>query len=180
MLPQRILDDQRLELAHDVALMPEGQVRLDPQFERSHPQLLETRALVPRERLRELGQRASAPEREGVAQQRSRLLGLALRERPASAGDRAFEASEVDLVVCRLEQVARSTRQESPFRKCLAQLRDVDLHHLLCRFRHLLTPQGVHELLASDGAVGLQQQDRQQRPLLSRRDRQRCGAIEDR
>ena len=43
----------------------------------------------------------SAPERERVAQQRSRLLGLALRERPASAGDRALEAGEVELVVCR-------------------------------------------------------------------------------
>ena len=145
-LAQRMLRDQRLELADDVAVMPERQVGLDPPLERGEAQLLEARALVPCERLRELGQRGPAPERERVAQQLARLLG----HRPcasacASVGDRALEAGEVELVVADLEQVAGSTRVEPRLRQRLAQLRDVDLHHLLRRVRHVLAPEGVDD-----------------------------------
>ena len=57
--------------------------------------------------------------------------------------------------------------------KRLPQLRDVDLHHLLRRVRHVLAPEGVDDLLAGDGAVRVQEQDREERPLLPRRDLQR-------
>ncbi len=178
-LAQRVLSDQRLELAHHVAMMPEREVRFDPPFERGNPQLLEARALVPREGLRELGQCAPAPERERGTQQLSRLLGMALREGPPGVGDRALEARQVQLVVPNLEQVAGRARVQTGLRKRLPQLRDLYLHHLLRRLRDALAPQGVDDLVAAHAAVGVKQQDRQQRALLPCRDGQGRAASED-
>ena len=177
-LAQRVLGDQRLELADHVAVMPEREVGLDPPFERGEAELLEARALVPGERLRELGECRPAPERERVAQQLPRLPGIALRERLPAVGDRALEAGQVELVVADLEQVAGSACLQPRLRKRLPQLRDVDLHHLLRRVRHVLAPEGVDDLLAGDGAVRVQEQDREERPLLARRDLHLRGSSE--
>ena len=65
-LAKRVLGDQRFELADHVAVMAEREVGLDPLLERGQAELLETRALVPGERLRDLGQRGPAPERKRV------------------------------------------------------------------------------------------------------------------
>jgi hypothetical protein len=46
----------------------------------------------------------------------------------------------------------------------------VDLHHLLRRVRHGLAPERVDELFAGNRVVGVQEQDREERPLLARRD----------
>ena len=53
------------------------------------------------------------------------------------------------------------------FGKRLPQLRDVDLHHLLSRVRNVLGPESVDDLLAGDGAVRVQEQNREERPLLA-------------
>ena len=58
------------------------------------------------------------------------------------------------------------------FGKRLPQLRDVDLHHLLSRVRNVLGPESVDDLLAGDGAVRVQEQDREERPLLA------CGHLQ--
>ena len=89
---ERMLGDQRLELADHVAMVPERELGLDPQLDRGEAKLLEPRALVPGERLRELGQRLAAPERERAAQQLARLPGIALRRAPA--GRAATERSK--------------------------------------------------------------------------------------
>ena len=78
LLAERVLGDQRLELADHVAVMPEREVGLDPPFECGEAELLEARALVPGEGLRELGECRSAPERERRAQQLPRLAGIVL------------------------------------------------------------------------------------------------------
>ena len=140
-LAQRVLGDQRLELADDVALMPERELGLDPQLDRGQAKLLEPRALVPGERLRELGQRGAAPERERAGPAaRSRSPDRPATSALAGVGDRALEAGEVELVFAHLEQVARRACVQSRLGKRLPQLRDVDLHHLLRRVRHVLRP----------------------------------------
>ena len=169
-LPQRMLGDQRLELADDVALMPERELGLDPQLDRGQAKLLEPRALVPGERLRELGQRGAAPERERLAQPLGRVLRIALRERAAAVGERALETGDVELVLAHLEHVARAACVQSRLRQRLPQLRDLDLHHLLRRVRNVLAPERVDELFARDRAVRVQEQDRKERPLLPGRD----------
>jgi hypothetical protein len=48
--------------------MTEREVGLDPPLERRHAELLETRALMPGERLRKLGECGPAPECERVTE----------------------------------------------------------------------------------------------------------------
>ena len=166
-LAKRVLGDQRFELTDHVAVMAEREVGLDPLLERCNAELLETRALVPGERLRDLGQRGPAPERKRVTQQLSRLRSIAFRERLASVGDCTLEPGQVELVLPYLEQVTRSARVQPRFGKRLPQLRDVDLHHLLSRVRNVLGPESVDDLLAGDGTVRVQEQNREERPLLA-------------
>ena len=55
--------DQRLQIADDSGLAPEGKVRVDPRFQRSQPKLLQPAEFGGREGLiRELGQRFSPPQ----------------------------------------------------------------------------------------------------------------------
>ena len=177
-LAQRVLGDQRLEVADRITVKPECQVGFDAPLERHDTRLLETRALVSREGLRELGQRTSAPQRESIAEQLPRFCGAALREHLPSVADRALEAGEIELILSDLQQVAGRTRLQAGLGEHLAQLRDVDLHHLQRRFRHPLAPERVDDLLTAHRAIRVQEQQRQQRPLLARRDRQSGGAIE--
>ena len=104
--PQRLLGDQCLELADDVALMPEREVGLDPQFDCGQTKLLEPRALVPGEGLREFGQRGAAPERERLTQLPRRVLRITLRKRAATVCELTLETGEVELVFAHLELVA--------------------------------------------------------------------------
>ena len=177
-LAKRVLGDQRFELTDHVAVMAEREVGLDPPLERDEAELLETRALVSRERFRELGERGPTPERERLAEQFSRLPGIALRERMASVGESALEPGQVELVVAHLERVARTPGVQPWFGKRLAQVRDVDLHHLLSRVRNVLAPEGVDDPLAGERAVCVEKQNREERPLLACRDLQRHMTIE--
>ena len=122
-----------------------------------------------RGRARAQGRRPAAP----------RLPGVVLRERLSGFGDRALEQGKVEFVVAHLEQVARRACVQPRLRKRLPQLRHVDLHHLLCRVRHVLAPERVDELLAGDRAVGVQEQDREERPLFARRDGNRHAIAQD-
>ena len=58
----RIRMDQRLQIADDSGLAPEGEVRVDPRFQRSQPELLQPAEFGGREGLiGELGQWFSPP-----------------------------------------------------------------------------------------------------------------------
>jgi hypothetical protein len=152
-LAKRMLGRQRFELAHDVAMVPERAVGLDPPFERGDAQLFEARALLPGEGLRDLGQGGSAPQCERRIQQLSRSLRLVLRERLPGVGHRALEPGQVELEVTHLEQLPGRACVQPRFRQRLAQVRDMNLHHLPSRLRKVLAPEGVDDLLAGHGAV---------------------------
>ena len=88
-LPQRVLRDQRLELADELSAAAELEVGVDPLLERLQAQLLEPADLGLGERLEgEVGERWAAPQRERLAEQLRPLVppaGLCL-------GDEALEA----------------------------------------------------------------------------------------
>ena len=71
-----MLGNQRLELADDVALVPERELGLDPQFDCGEAKLLETCGLVPAEGFSELGEGGAARERKGAGQQLLAFGGL--------------------------------------------------------------------------------------------------------
>src|SRR5439155_23167356 len=73
-LPERFLRDQLFELRDEACVAAEREVCVDALLERREPLVLKPRAGVARERLRELGQRWTAPELERLAEPlRSRL-----------------------------------------------------------------------------------------------------------
>ena len=66
---ERMLRDERFELADDVTVPAEIEVCIDPRLERHEAELVETPDLRLREVVeRELGQRRATPKREGVLQ----------------------------------------------------------------------------------------------------------------
>ena len=81
-LAQRVLGDQRLELADELRVPAGGEVGVDALLERREPQLLQPRALGLRERLvGEVGERRPAPQRErlscGAARRRAAASNVA-------------------------------------------------------------------------------------------------------
>ena len=76
------------------------------------------------------------------------------------------EALEVDLVRIGAEQVAAGLRDDAVAAEGLAQLRDVHLQRLAGGRRRRVLPKRVDQALARDGAVRLEQEQREQRALL--------------
>jgi len=55
----------------------------------------------------------------------------------------------------------------------------VDLHHLLGRLGQVIAPEVIDDPVAGNGPAGVQEQEREQRPLLSRREPNRRVAVEN-
>ena len=82
LLAQRLLLDERLQLADETLVLAELELRFDPLAERLQPQLGQPPRRRDRERLApELVQRSSAPERERVAVELSAPPGIRLAAR---------------------------------------------------------------------------------------------------
>src|SRR4051794_8838414 len=77
-LAQRMLGHESLELRRHLAMAAEREVSVDALLDCAHPQLLEPLCLVADGRLiGEIGERRPAPERQRLAQDGSRALGVA-------------------------------------------------------------------------------------------------------
>ncbi len=106
-LAQRVLGDQRLELARERRVLAAREVGLDALLERQDAQLLEAPHLALRERLiAELAQDRAAPQRERLAERLRRLGRAAGREQRAAVLVAAREALGVELVRLDVEPVA--------------------------------------------------------------------------
>ena len=117
------------------------------------------------ERLRELPERGPAPERARGGEALGRRVGVAVGQRLAALLAQPLEPQQVDGLRRDLEPVARRTRLQRPARQDLAELRDVDVHHLHRRGGHALAPQRVDERIDRHGPVRLEQQAGEQRAL---------------
>jgi hypothetical protein len=111
--------DEGLQLADDVSVPSQREIGVDPQLERSEPKLLETSALVSRERLRELGKGGPAPERQRFAEHLSGSRDLLVRQGLAPFGDELLEPRQIELILAHLEQVARACCSEPRLGQCL-------------------------------------------------------------
>jgi hypothetical protein len=169
---------ERGQLAGDIVVAAALKVGVDAVLEARDPQLLEMVALGRRERLRELGQRRSAPDRERLAQARGRLLRLPRLERDAPLAPQPVEPHAVDRLRIDLHEVAGRSRDEHAARQRLAQLRDVDVDHLHRAAGHGRAPQVVHQPIDRHRPVGVEQQPRQQGPLPQRADVHRHAAFD--
>src|SRR5262245_9763017 len=98
-----MLVDEHFEVPDELTVPTQGQVRLDPQLERSEAKLLEAKDLRLRERLaREIGESRPAPQVERVVEQSRGLVGRC----PPCLLDELLEADEVELVGCDPDQIS--------------------------------------------------------------------------
>ena len=131
----------------------------------SEPELVEVCGRGRGERLRELTERRPAPERARRREALGRRGGVAVGQRLAALLAQPLEPQQVDGLRRDLEPVARRARLQRPARQDLAELRDVDVHHLHRRGGHALAPQRVDERIDRHGPVRLEQQAGEQRAL---------------
>jgi hypothetical protein len=109
-----VLDDERLELTDEIRLAPEREVGLDSLLEAGEAEVLEARDLRLRERLvSEIRKRRPAPEGERFTQVRGRLSRGLIRERLPCLRQKPLEASRVEFVRRKGEQVAACPRGEA-------------------------------------------------------------------
>src|SRR5438093_2112301 len=170
--------DERLELADEIAVPPEQKVGFEPALKRVDPKLLEPRSLRRCERLRrELRGRRPTPQLERCAKAGGCLLRSTGFETGPSLRNEALEAVQVELVRLELEGISGRARVQQPRRQHLSQLRDVDLHHLLRALRHVLAPQLVNDAIDRQRPVGVDEEERQQRPLFAAAQTQLATAV---
>ena len=155
-LAQRVLRDERVELADHLGVPAGGEVGVDRQLGRAQPQLLEPADLGRRERLvGQVRERLAAPQRQRLARPR-------LAEQPLGA-------HRVDLAVRELQLVAATAGHDSdPVAvEHAAQVRDVELHHLRRARRQRVAPQPLGQAIGRHRPARLQREHREHRPLLA-------------
>jgi len=148
-LAQRLLGDEGLELSDKRRVSAEGEVRLDPLLERDKAQLFEPVDARPlRARQFDVCEGPSAPERECLTQELSRLFG---RQR-ACFVEKAFETPSIQAAVFDSKKVAipvcRQQAVASGFLQALAESGDIDVQTVRGTRGRLITPQLIDQALA--------------------------------
>ena len=158
-LAEGMLGDERLELRHELRMLPEREVGVDPPLDRQQVQLLEARDRRLRERLvGEIGERGPAPERERLAQQLGGRGGIGR----AGLLDEALEAVDVELLGVEPERRSRArrvTRQRGAGAERLAQPRDARLERRRTLLRRLARPQLLDQPVRRDDLVRVEEQE---------------------
>jgi hypothetical protein len=157
-LAERVLRDQRFELADDLGVAAKLEVGVDSVLDRRQPQLLEAPDLVLRKRLvLELGQGRPSPECECTTERVGTVFG---RQR-ACVGDEPLEAGEVELRRIDGEEIPRRSRDDDVVTESLAEGGNGVLERGRGRGRRLLAPEVVHEAIGRDHPVRLQKEQRE-------------------
>src|SRR6476659_399538 len=142
----------------------ERKVAVDPVHQRRQPELVELGDLFTAVRFEQQTREGrSAPEAERLAQE------LGSRFELARGGEQLPQARNVQLIVLDPEAVAAVRRRDrvvTVASKRLAQLGYVDVDGLLRRRRRRGAPELVDQALAGDELVRVQEQNRQDEPLL--------------
>ena len=175
-----MLGDERLELPDQVAVPAEREIGVDPLDQGAQVKLLEPADLVAGERLvGEVGERRAAPERERLAQQQRSRSGS-----PAACALLPFfellpEAVDVELARLDTERITSRLRLQTVVAQDAAQLRDIVLEDLRRRRRRPLVPELVDQPVGRKGLVRMDQQKREQRPLLAAPERELSSLVAD-
>ena len=169
-LAQRLARQQRLQLRQHLTVAPAVEVLVDRDLQRGRAQLFQAPDLRSGKRL------VGDVRQGGPAPQAQRLACGAL-------GEQALEAPGVDLVAAELQLVAAPARRDRAVPAVrghrLAQLRDVQLHHLGRRRRRLLAPQPVDQPLGRDRGAGVEREHREQGTRLRAAEDDRAIACAD-
>ena len=168
--------DELLQLADELRMSAQREVRVDPPFDRREPDLLEPLDRRPRERLvREVGQRSTAPEAERRSQELRGLLRVPSATRLRRSLRQPLEAVQVELVGSEAQDVSRRTRLDHRYGKDAAQLGDLALHLRDGRDGGGAAIEVVGETLDRNDPVGPEQEDGEGGALF--RPTERDGAV---
>jgi hypothetical protein len=130
------------------AWRPAQRSGLDPQLERGEAQLLQALALRRRERRpRELGERRTAPQLEGLAQRRGGSVGIAGLQRPAPGGHAVLEPVQVERRDGPASGSPTASSPARPRRRAPCAAHDVDANRLDGSGRRILPPEGERQLV---------------------------------
>jgi hypothetical protein len=158
-LAQRMLGDQRLQLADELVVAAEGEVRVDPKLQRGDAKLFEAKDRRLGERLvREVRERCAAPEREPLAQPVSRAPEVLVRERATTALEELLEALDVDRSGRGLHRVAARPRHQHLRWEHSPKTRHQRGERVRRRLRCVVAPEVFDEAVARDDLVGSQEQ----------------------
>ena len=175
---QRLVGHEPLQRRHRLAMLAQGELRLDLGDASGGPArdevgdhgLIEPGGVDPVQRL-------AAPLRERPIQEAPSASRVAARGRLAGLGDRAVEAEDVDLLGIDREEVAGAPRLERAVRgrEQLPELGDLHLEPRPRRGGGDLTPEGFDEGVGRDDPARLERQERQNRPALPAAQRKRVA-----
>ena len=169
---ERLERDRRLELADQVGMPAERQIRFDAFFERDRPPLLQARRLPASERLRrKLAERWTPPERERMTEGCRRAHSIHPRHRRPCAFHGLLELIDVDRAGGDHECVAVTFGHQDAVAKRPPQLRDSVLKDLGGRRRRAAGPELLDQPVGRHRLVAVQEQEHQQRALAPRTDR---------
>ena len=176
-LAERVRGDERLELGDELVVAAERQVAVDALLERAQAQLLEAGDLALRERLVvQVRQRLAAPERERLEQTARPLYRIVQLPR---LRDQRLELLQVDFVRRNVQQIPGRSRPDPICADQLPQGGDVPVQRGLRAFRRLFAPQRLDQLWSRDDLLAVEEQRREQRPLLGTRRGQITIALDD-
>ncbi len=167
---QRMLRDELLELGAQGGVPAGGQFGVDPVLDHLQPERLESLNLESGERLElQIGQRPTAPQRLRFPQQPRSPGRVAVPQRLPPVGYLLLERVQVQLAIRDPQQIAGRLGQQPrlavAFGERLAEPGDLNPQHPLRSGRGLIAEQFIDQLVAGDDAVGVAQQQPEQRPL---------------
>ena len=163
-------DDQRVQLAQELAVAAQLEVELDPLDDRGQALLVEARALCIEQTVRAHSpQRVAAPETKRLVDPLPSGLRLTARARAMRLAKRLLPAVDIALARVHIQQVAvrlidQPAAVSASLAQRLAQARDMHLQADTRSRGRVLAPQLVDQPLGGHDATALQRQDREQRP----------------
>ena len=157
-LAERVLRQQRIDLADDLLMAARSQVGLDRQLLGGQAQLLEPPDLGHRERLvGDIRQRIAAKQRERLASRSVRRPAVLCR--PGRLGDEPLEAADVHELAVDPQLVPAPAGEDlgaAVVGQHLAQAPDVVLHHLGGAGGRVVSPQPFDQPVGGDRAIRLE------------------------
>jgi hypothetical protein len=168
-LPQRVRGHQRLQLRHDPALPPHGQLRLDAILDGGQTQLLQPGHLrLGSQSAGHIGQGWPAPQPQRLTQQRGGARMITGRQRLPPLAGQPLEAVRVDILRVDREPVPRRLELDQAAGITLVAQPATEPGHLgLQRVggiaRRVLAVQAIDQPRSADHPARLQQQQGQQR-----------------
>ena len=171
-LAHGMLMHERLELSHDVGVAPERELGVDPAPHAAELQLVEPQYLCLGEGLApDIREARPPPQHERVAEGRRGARGVAGGQRGSALLAQRRRALCVQRAGRRPQCVPGRLRHDRIATERRAQPSDHDVQRVLGMVRQRRRPERVHRLLERDHRAVMHEEQREQGPLPSPRDR---------